>query len=107
MSPETTESPSVPAVEWAPPTRYFDQPMDWRTRLVGMGGTTAVLALVAAVGMLGWQVDESVIISPSPPVVDNLRSFQAPPAPVRTVTDGHGKADRPGTNTDTKPDIAI
>src|SRR3546814_10177570 len=68
ISPETTESPSVPAVEWAPPTRYCDQPMDWRTRLVGLGGTTAVLALVAAVGMLGWQVAESVIISPSPPV---------------------------------------
>src|SRR3546814_290902 len=94
ISPETTEPPSVPAVEWAPPTRYCDQPMDWRTRLVGLGGTTAVLALVAAVGMLGWQVAESVIISPSPPVVVNLRSFEAPPEPVREVPEGPEKAER-------------
>src|SRR3546814_808043 len=107
MSPETTESPSVPAVEWAPPTRYCDQPMDWRTRLVGLGGTTAVLALVAAVGMLGWQVAESVIISPSPPVVVNLRSFEAPPEPVREVPEGPEKAERQEAKPEPKPDVVI
>src|SRR3546814_12026567 len=92
MLPETREAPAVRAVGWAPPTRYGGQPVDWRKRVVGLGGTTAVLALVAAVGMLGWQVAESVIISPSPPVVVKLRSFEAPPEPVREVPEGPEKA---------------
>src|SRR3546814_5782460 len=107
FSPETTESPSVPAVEWASPTRYCDQPMNWRTRLVGLGGTPAVPALFAAVGMRGWQVDESVTISPSPPVVLNLRSFQAPPEPVREVPEGPEKAERQEAKPEPKPDVVI
>src|SRR3546814_19196341 len=107
ISPETTESPSVPAVEWAPPTRYCDQPMDWRTRLVGLGGTTAVLALVAAVGMLGWQVAERVIISPSPPVVVHLRSFEAPPEPVRDIPQRHETAERQATQPHSNTDVEI
>src|SRR3546814_10085072 len=78
--------------------------MGWRTRLVGLGGTTAVLALVAAVGMLGWQVAESVIISPSPPVVVNLRSFEAPPEPVREVPEGPEKAERQEAKPEPKPE---
>src|SRR3546814_2061580 len=81
--------------------------MDWRTRLVGLGGTTAVLALVAAAGMLGWQVAESVIISPSPPVVVNLRSFEAPPEPVREVPEGPEKAERQEAKPEPKPDVVI
>src|SRR3546814_13417788 len=83
------------------------QPMDWRTRLVGLGGTTAVLALVAAVGMLGWQVAESVIISPSPPVVVNLRSFQPPPEPVREVPEGPETAERQAPKPEPQPDVII
>lgn len=107
ISPDLGESPLAPAVEWTPPTRYCDQPMDWRTRLVGLGGTTAMLALVAAAGMLGWHVAENVIVSPSPPVVVNLRSFEAPPEPAREVPEGPEKVERQEAKPEPKPDVVI
>src|SRR3546814_13522094 len=57
--------------------------------------------------MLGWQVAESVIISPSPPVVVNLRSFEAPPEPVREVPEGPEKAERQEAKPEPKPDVVI
>ncbi|MCP1469619.1 protein TonB [Sphingobium sp. OAS761] len=107
ISSDLGESPSVPTVEWAPPTRYCDQPMDWRTRLVGLGGTTAMLSLVAAAGTLGWHVAENVNVSPSPPVVVNLRSFEAPPEPVREVPEGPEKFERQEAKPEPKPDVVI
>lgn len=104
---ESTESPPTPGIEWMPPTRYCDQPMDWRTRLAGLGGTTAMLGLAAAVGMLGWHVAENVIVSPSPPVVVNLRSFEAPPEPVREVPEGPETVQRQETKPEPKPDVVI
>ena len=68
--------------------RYSDRPMEWRTRLLGLGGTTMMLALIGAVGMLGRQVTQNVIVSSSAPVVVNLRNFEAPPEPVREVPEG-------------------
>lgn len=107
ISHESTETPPTLAVEWMPPTRYCDQPMDWRTRLAGLSGTTATLGLAAAVGMLGWHVAENVIVSPSPPVVVNLRSFEAPPEPAREVPEGPEKVERQEAKPEPKPDVVI
>lgn len=39
---------------WQPSTRYSDQPMDWRTRLFGMGGVGTVALLIAGGALLTW-----------------------------------------------------
>ncbi|MFT3964629.1 MAG: energy transducer TonB [Sphingobium sp.] len=46
----------APAKEdgWQPSTRYSDQPMDWRTRLFGMGGVGTVALLIAAGALFTW-----------------------------------------------------
>lgn len=87
--------------------RYCDQPMDWRTRLAGLGGTTAIFALVAAVGVLGWQVAENVIVPPSAPVVVNLRNFEAPPEPVREVPEGPEQVEQQEAEPEPKPDVVV
>lgn len=106
-SSEILESPPAPAVEWRPSARYCDQPVGWRTRLAGLGGTTTMFALAVAVGTLGWHAAESVIVSPSPPVVVNLRSFEAPPEPVREVAEGPEKVERQEEKPEPKPDVVI
>src|SRR3546814_20828345 len=47
---------SAPPASWAPGTRYCDQPMDWRTRLAGIGGTMAVIGLVLGCALFTWHV---------------------------------------------------
>lgn len=79
--------PSASPATWAPGTRYCDQPMDWRTRLVGIGGTMAVIALVLGCALFTWHVVRPIVTPPSMTVV-NLQSFEAPPEPVREVPDG-------------------
>src|SRR3546814_3096632 len=43
----------------------------------------------------------------SPPVVVNLRSFEAPPEPVREVPEGPEKAERQEAKPEPKPDVVI
>src|SRR3546814_14698780 len=80
---------SAPPASWAPGTRYCDQPMDWRTRLVGIGGTMAVIGLALGCALFTWHVVRPIVAPPSMTVV-NLQSFEAPPEPGRGVPDGPG-----------------
>lgn len=68
-------------------SRYCDQPMDWRTRLAGLCCTAGIFLLILAGAAFTWRAVQPVI-APSAPVVVNLRSFEAPPEPVREVPDG-------------------
>jgi protein TonB len=68
-------------------SRYSDRPMDWRTRLFGIGGTTTIIAVVLGCALFTWRVVQPMI-APSMPVVVNLQSFEAPPEPVREVAEG-------------------
>lgn len=98
----------VDDASWTYGGGYCDQPMGWRTRLVGLGGTLTILALVAGLGLLGWQVAESVILStPTPLVVVNLRSFEAPPELVREVPDGPEQIERQEAKPEPKPDVTV
>ncbi|AJA11192.1 hypothetical protein SKP52_21690 [Sphingopyxis fribergensis] len=86
-----------PADEQGPPTqvegaqpdpisRYSDQPMDWRTRFVGLSGTTAVFLLVAAATLLTWQLARPTVV-PKPLAV-NLLPLAAPTEPTQDVPEG-------------------
>ncbi len=67
--------------------RYSDQPMEWRTRLAGMGGT-AMTGIIVALGLLiTWNIARPMAEPPTLTVV-NLRSYQAPPEPVREMSEG-------------------
>lgn len=83
------ESGPAAPVEPAPYTysRYTDQPMDWRTRLVGVSGTGGVFLAIAAVSLITWQVVQP-LAAPSALTVVNLQSFEAPPEPMREVPEG-------------------
>lgn len=68
-------------------SRYTDQPMDWRTRLVGISGTAGVFLAIAAVSLITWQVVQPLVAPPALTIV-NLQSYEAPPKPVREVPEG-------------------
>lgn len=68
-------------------SRYVDQPLDWRTRLVGVGCTAGVFLAIAAVSLITWQVVQPLVVRPAMTVV-NLHSYEAPPEPVREVPEG-------------------
>src|SRR3546814_13242862 len=57
--------------------------------------------------MLGWQLAECVIRSPSPPVGGNWRGVEAPPEPVREAPEGPEKAERQEAKPEPKPDVVI
>ena len=93
-SPRERESPSLPPAASDGEvsrnySRYCDQPMDWRTRLFGFGGTASIVGLVLAAVLFTWKVVH-------PPVMTNSRSLTvvelhppaAPPEPVRNVAPG-------------------
>ncbi|WP_278391361.1 TonB family protein [Sphingobium yanoikuyae] len=70
-------------------SRYCDQPMDWRTRMAGFGGTASIFGIVLAAALLTWQVVHPPVASTSRPLtVVNLAPLAAPPEPVREVAPG-------------------
>lgn len=85
--------PLISPATGASGTRYCDQPMDWRTRLVGIGGALAVIGLVLGCALFTWHVVRPIAAPPSMAVV-NLESFEAPPEPVREVPDGPEQVQR-------------
>lgn len=68
-------------------SRYGDRPMDWRTRLVGVGGTTGVCLLIAFAMFFTWRFAHSVAAAPAPMAV-TLQPLAAPPEPVQEVPEG-------------------
>jgi protein TonB len=96
-------------VEYVPHsnTRYCDRPMDWRTRLFGIGGTAAVMALVLGCALFTWRVVKPMIVSPSSPLVVELLPLAAPPEPVREVAPGPEQVERQETKPEPKPDIVV
>lgn len=68
-------------------SRYTDQPLDWRTRLVGVGGTASAFLVIAAASLITWQAVQPLVSPPALTVV-NLESVEAPPEPVTEVPEG-------------------
>ena len=88
-------------------SRYCDQPMDWRTRFVGITGTVAVAALVLGCVLFTWQVVRPMVVSPSAPLVVELRPLAAPPEPAREVAPGLEQVERREVMPEPEPDIVV
>ncbi|MGI9377318.1 MAG: TonB family protein [Tsuneonella suprasediminis] len=88
LRPEASVAELAPSAEWVPGPRYCDQPMDWRTRLAGLGGTAAVGLLIVLCLFFTWRVVQPVIAPSTPLTVIDLQGLEAPPEPVREVPDG-------------------
>jgi len=67
--------------------RYCDRPTDWRTRLFGLSGTTAVFAMFAACALFTWRMAYS-FPPVSEPLVITLQPLAAPPEPIEEVPEG-------------------
>lgn len=74
-------------VEASRPTRYSDQPVGWRTRLAGMGGTAGILAATAAATLITWEMVQPMVEPPALAVFD-VSPPAAPPEPVQEVPEG-------------------
>ncbi len=68
-------------------SRYSDQPMDWRTHMVGMGGTIGVCLVIAFALLFTWHLVQPVVATPTPMAV-TLQPLAAPPEPVQEVPEG-------------------
>jgi protein TonB len=79
--------------------------MDWRTRLVGVTGTVAVAALVLGCVLFTWRVVRPMVVSPSAPLVVELRPLAAPPEPAREVAPGPEQVERREVMPEPEPDI--
>ncbi len=86
-------------------TRYCDQPMGWRTRFAGITGTVVVAALVLACVLFTWRVVRPIVVSPSPPLVVELRPLAAPPEPAREVAPGPEQVEQREVRPKPEPDI--
>lgn len=89
-APDDSRAPDRTEREIAAPVvtvRYSDQPMDWRTRLTGMGGTAMVGLLVLAASLLTWRAVQPIIAPPVLSVFD-VSPPAAPPQPVQEVPEG-------------------
>jgi TonB family C-terminal domain len=88
-------------------SRYCDQPMDWRTRFVGIAGTVAVAALVLTCVFFTWQVVRPMVVSPSAPLVVELRPLAAPPEAAREVAPGPEQVERREMRREPEPDMVV
>lgn len=86
-------------------SRYCDQPMDWLTRLFGIAGTSMIAALVVGCAFFTWRVVRPMVVSPSAPLVVELRPLAAPPEPRREVATGPERVERQEERP--KPEAAI
>ncbi|SFG34199.1 protein TonB [Novosphingobium sp. CF614] len=86
-------------------SRYCDQPMDWRTRIVGVVGTAAVAAMVLACVLFTWRIVRPAVVSPSAPLVVELQPLAAPPGPAREVAPGPEQVERREVRPKPEPDI--
>lgn len=89
-------------------TRYCDQPMDWRTRLAGFGGTVSILATVLAAALFTWTVVQPPVASTSRPLtVIELAPLAAPPEPVQEVAPGPQQVEKQEERPEMKPDLVV
>lgn len=77
-----TSRPPQPAY-----ARYSDQPMDWRTRLVGLGGTASVGLVITLCLFVTWHVVQPVVSAPAITLV-RLQSHEASQEPFVEVPEG-------------------
>lgn len=75
-------------------TRYQDCPVDWQTRLVGIGGASAVGLLLAACALLSWQAVGPRLVSHSAPFAMEMLPLAAPPEPVHDIATGPQQAEQ-------------
>lgn len=68
--------------------RYSYQPVDWRTRSAGAGGTAAVLLFLVVAAFVRLQGAPSIVSAPRTLAVVNLERLEAPADPVREVPEG-------------------
>ncbi|WP_235976451.1 energy transducer TonB family protein [Sandaracinobacteroides hominis] len=87
-APDTCPSPVAPAFMSSGDghVRYSEQPLDWGTRLKGMGGTGVLVLLVVGATVFTWGMVYPVAVTPAPLVVE-LLSFSTPEE-VRDVPEG-------------------
>lgn len=71
-----------------PGIRYSYQPVGWRARLAGAGGTAAVLLFLAVAAFVRLQVAPPLVAAPQTLAVVNLERLEAPADPVREVPEG-------------------
>lgn len=94
-------------VEWTAQTRYCDQPMDWRTRLVGIGGTSTVCAILLLGALITWTTVERVTLTSDRLVVMDLAPLAAPPEPVQDVAPGPQQVERQEAKPEPAPEPVI
>lgn len=91
--------------------RYDERPADWQTRLVGMGGTAAVILLLLACALVSWQAVKPRLVPPSTPLAVEMLPLGAPPEPIHEVAPGPQQAEQqdtppvPDTATTTTPPL--
>lgn len=68
-------------------SRYSDQPMGWRTRAIGMGGTASVGLMIMLCLFVTWRVVHPVVAPPTLAVFD-VSPPAAPPEPDVAVPEG-------------------
>ncbi|HEX7783921.1 MAG TPA: TonB family protein [Sphingobium sp.] len=87
-------------------SRYCDQPMDWRTRLAGFGGTASIFGIVLAATLFTWKVvHPPVALTSQPLTVVNLAPLAAPPEPVREVAPGPEQVERQEAKPEPKREV--
>lgn len=99
------DNPPVAHPGTHPQRRYCDQPMDWRTRLVGIAGTAAVASLVLGCALFTWRIVRPMVVSPSAPLVVELLPLAAPPKQVREVAPGPEQVERQEAKPE--PDVLV
>ncbi|WP_251007907.1 energy transducer TonB [Sphingobium sp. BHU LFT2] len=87
-------------------SRYCDQPMDWRTRMAGFGGTASIFGIVLAAALLTWKVVHPPVPSTSRPLtVVNLAPLAAPREPVREVAPGPEQVEKQEAKPEPKREV--
>lgn len=86
--------PPVGAPAGQPSTRYADQPMNWSTRLFGMGGVTTIMLAIVGAALFTWRTYTA------PPAARTLSVFDvvppaAPPEPPSEIPPGPDQKERP------------
>ena len=73
---------------WQPSTRYSDQPMSLKTRLLGMGGTVGIALLISGGVLFTWTTYQAVqkpatlsVFNVAPPAAPQEPAQEIPPGP--------------------------
>lgn len=85
--------------EWQPSARYSDQPMDWRTRLFGVGGVGLVALLIVGGALFTWTTYQAVPASSALAVFD----VQPPASPAETPPE-EKEAPKPAQKEEKRPE---